>query len=224
MPGLNGLELKKALVTAGNSCPLILVTAEGSENIASQATLAGVAYALPKPVDVEVMLSAIAQALTVEALRRERTEALSALGKRVKQLEILETIGRTLTSSLEMNQVLNKVLAAALGLTGADGGRLWLFDERSAALRLRNARGPTGTATLTAADFADDPLAAEVVRTNQPFVYRPAANGVNPPDVPNHPTLYVPMHLRDSVLGALSVDNRQSQKPVMQADIRPPGT
>ena len=125
MPGLNGLELKKALVTAGNNCPLILVTAEGSENIASQATLAGVACYLPKPVDVEVMLSAIAQALTVEALRRERTEALSALGKRVKQLEILETIGRTLTSSLEMNQVLNKVLGAALGLTDRTVRRDW---------------------------------------------------------------------------------------------------
>ena len=32
MPGLNGLELKAALVAAGNHCPLILVTAEGSEN------------------------------------------------------------------------------------------------------------------------------------------------------------------------------------------------
>src|SRR5690242_1633528 len=168
MPGLNGLELKKALVTAGNNCPLILVTAEGSENIASQATLAGAAYYLPKPVDVEVMLSAIEQALTVERLRRERTEALAALEKRVKQLEILETIGRTLTSSLEMNQVFNKVLAAALGLTGADGGRLFLFDQRGAQLKLRAARGPAGTATLMPTDAVDDPLAAEVVRTNQP--------------------------------------------------------
>src|SRR5438552_195855 len=129
MPGLNGLELKKALATAGNNAPLILVTAEGSENIASQATLAGVAYYLTKPVDVEVMLSAIAQALTVERLRREHADALSALEKRVKQLEILETVGRTLTSSLEMNPVLNRVLAAAVGMTGADGGRLFLLDE-----------------------------------------------------------------------------------------------
>jgi len=224
MPGLNGLELKKALATAGNNCPLILVTAEGSENIASQATLAGVAYYLPKPVDVEVMLSAIDQALTVERLRRERAEALAALEKRVKQLEILETIGRTLTSSLEMNQVLNRVLAAALGLTGADGGRLFLFDERSAQLKLRNARGPAGTATLISTDLADDPLAAQVVRTNQAFVFRPAANGTNPPGVPAYPALYVPVHLRENVLGALSVDTRQSQKPFTQADIGPLST
>jgi eukaryotic-like serine/threonine-protein kinase len=224
MPGLNGLELKKALVTAGNNCPLILVTAEGSENIASQATLAGVAYYLPKPVDVEVMLSAIEQALTVERLRRERTEALSALEKRVKQLEILETIGRTLTSSLEMNQVFNKVLAAALGLTSADGGRLFLFDDRGAQLKLRAARGPAGTATLMPTDVGDDLLAAEVVRTNQPFVYRPAANGVNPAGVPTHPALYVPLHLRDNVLGALSVDSRESHRPFTQADIGPLST
>jgi len=224
MPGLNGLELKKALVTAGNNCPLILVTAEGSENIASQATLAGVAYYLPKPVDVEVMLSAIDQALSVDRLRRERTEALSALEKRVQQLEILETIARTLTSSLEMNPVLNRVLAAAVGLTSADGGRLWLFDERVAQLKLRNARGPGGTATLMPTDTADDPLAAEVVRTNQPFVYRPAANGVNPAGVPPYPALYVPLHLRDNTLGALSVDNRQSQRAFTQADIGPLAT
>ena len=224
MPGLNGLELKKALATAGNNCPLILVTAEGSENIASQAPLAGVAYYLPKPVDVEVMLSAIDQALTVERLRRERAEALAALEQRVKQLEILETIGRTLTSSLEMNQVLNRVLAAALGMTGADGGRLFLFDERSAQLKLRNARGPAGTATLMPSDAVDDPLAAQVVRTNQPFVYRPAANGVNPAGVPPHPALYVPLHLRENVLGALSVDTRVSQKAFTQAHIGPLST
>ena len=170
------------------------------------------------------MLSAIEQALTVERLRRERSEALAALEKRVQQLEILETIGRTLTSSLEMNPVLNKVLAAALGLTGADGGRLFLFDERGAQLKLRHARGPAGTATLMPTDLVDDALAAQVVRTNQPFVYRPAANGVNPPGVPPHPVLYVPLHLRDHVLGALSVDNRQSQKPFTQADIGPLST
>ena len=224
MPGLNGLELKQALVTAGNNCPLILVTAEGSENIASQATLAGVAYYLPKPVDVEVMLSAIDQALTVERLRRERAEALSALEKRVKQLEILETIARTLTSSLEMTSVMNKVLAAALGLTSADGARLFLFDQRGAQLRLRHARGPAGTSTLMANDMVDDPLAAQVVRTNQPFVYRPATNGVNPAGAPPHPALYVPLHQRDNVLGALSVDSRQSQKPFTAADIGPLST
>src|SRR6266849_884860 len=224
MPGLNGLELKKALVTAGNNCPLILVTAEGSENIASQATLAGVAYYLPKSVDVEVMLSAIEQALTVERLRRERAEALAALEKRVKQLEILESVGRTLTSSLEMKPVLSRVLAAAVGMTGADGGRLFLLDERGAQLRLRNARGPAGTATLMPTDVADDPLAAEVVRTNQPFVYRPAANGANPPGTPGYPALYVPLHQRDNVLGCLSVDSRVSQKPFTKADIGPLST
>ncbi len=224
MPGLNGLELKQALVTAGNNCPLILVTAEGSENIASQATLAGVAYYLPKPVDVAVMLSAIEQALTVERLRRERTEALAALEDRVKQLRIFETVGQTLTSSLEMSQVLNKVLALALGLTGANGARLFLLDERGAQLRLRHARGPAGTATLMPTDTADDPLAAHVVRTNQPFVHRPAANGANAPGVPTYPALYVPLHLRDTPLGALSVDNRQSQTPFTQTDIGPLAT
>jgi diguanylate cyclase (GGDEF)-like protein len=224
MPGLTGLELKKALVTAGNNVPLILVTAEGSEDIASQATLAGVACYLPKPVDVQVMLSAIEQALTVERLRHERADALTALEKRVKQLEILETAGRTLTSSLEMSQVHNKVLSAAIGLTGADGGRLFLLDERGAQLVVRAARGPAGTATLLPSEPADDPLAAQVVRTNQPFLFRPAPNSESQPGAPRHPALYVPLRLRDHMLGALAVDSRQQQKLFTQADIGPLST
>ena len=41
MPGLSGIELKQALAQSGNTTPLILVTAEGSETIASQATRPG---------------------------------------------------------------------------------------------------------------------------------------------------------------------------------------
>lgn len=224
MPGLTGLELKKALVTAGNNAPLILVTAEGSENIASQATLAGVAYYLPKPVDVEVMLAAIEQALAVERLRRERADALAALEKRVKQLEILETIGRTLTSSLNLTEVLNKVLAAAIGLTSADGGRLFLLDERGAQLVLRAARGPAGTATLMPAEPVADRLAAQVVRTNQPLLYRPPSNGVAPPGAPDHPALYVPLHQRENMVGALAVDSRQRLRPFADSDVGPLAT
>jgi DNA-binding response OmpR family regulator len=75
MPGLTGLELKRELVKAGMITPLILVTAEGSEDIASRATLAGVASYLPKPVDIDVMLAAVEQALTIERLRREASRS-----------------------------------------------------------------------------------------------------------------------------------------------------
>jgi len=219
MPGMSGLELKKALVTAGNSSPLILVTAEGSEDIASKATLAGVAYYLPKPIDVEVLLSAVAQALTVERMRRERTEAVANLEMRVQQLEILQNVGRLLTALPEMSQVLNRVLAAAVSLTRADGGKLFLFDERSAQLTARASRGPDGTATLLTADATADALAAQTVRTNQPLIYTPGPEGADRPGVPSYPALYVPLRQRDQTFGALAVDSRLHRVAFSETDL-----
>ncbi len=221
MPGLSGLELKKALAAAGNNVPLILVTAEGSENIASLATLAGVAYYLPVPIDVEVMLSAVAQALAVEQLRRDRTEAQAALEKRVHQMEALQKMSRELTSSLEMNRVLNQVLKAAVDLMSADGGQLFLLDERGPQLTLRASRGPAGTATLLPPEPAADGLAAQVVRTNHAILHRPLPQGPSALGAPAYPALYVPLRQGEHMLGALAVDSRQNRRLFSESDIGP---
>lgn len=221
MPGLSGLELKQALAAAGNTAPLILVTAEGSESIASQATLAGVAYYLPKPVDVDVMLAAIGQALAVERLKRERAEALAALEKRVHQLETLQAIGRALTGALELNQVLTFVVEAAVRLTSADGGALFLLDERGAQLALRAARGPDDESARAVREIAQDALAARVVGANQAEFWRPPAGQPAPPGLPTYPTLYVPLRLREHMLGTLAVDSRRSGRGFADSDLGP---
>ncbi len=219
MPGLTGLELKRALTAAGNTTPLILVTAEGSENIASQATLAGVVGYLPKPVDVDVMLAAIEQALAVQRLRRDRDDALTALEKRVQQLETLQAIGRALTASLDLNQVLTYVVEAAVRLTSAGGGQLFLLEERSHQLLLRAARGSDDAAAQPVSQPAEDVFAAHVLQTNQPLFYPPGPPGKT--RALGHPALYVPLRSRDHLLGVLSVDNRASQRMFTTADIGP---
>jgi diguanylate cyclase (GGDEF)-like protein len=224
MPGLTGIELKRALSAAGNSTPLILVTAEGSETIASEASLAGVAGYLPKPVDVDVMLTAIEQALTVERLKRDRDEALKALEKRVHQLETLQGISRVLTASLDFNQVLSYVVEAAVRLTSANGGQLFLLDERTHQLQLRAARGPADAGTQPLRQPATDHLAAHVYHTSQPLLYPPAPAGLTKTGALNFPALYVPLRSREKTLGVLTVDNRVRQRPFTAADLGPLAT
>jgi diguanylate cyclase (GGDEF)-like protein len=222
MPGLTGLELKKALADQGNTTPLILVTAEGSESIASQATLAGVSYYLPKPVDVEVMLSAVGQALTVERLRRERAEALAALEKRVHQLETLQAISRALTGSLELDKVLLILVEAALHLTGGDYGALFLLDDRGGQLLQRAVRSPAEAKARLVREPSADPLAVQVLRTGQPLVYRPASPSAA--GQPVGPALAVPLRLNDRLQGALVVEARAHLRPFADTDLGPLAT
>ncbi len=219
MPGLSGLELKRALMDIGNTTPLILVTAEGSESIASQATLAGVASYLPKPVDVEVMLAAVGQALDVERVRRERTEALAALQIRIGQLETLQAIGRLLTGSLEMDKVVVIIVEAAVHLTGADCGALYLLDERGGQLLQRAVRGPGDPKARMVREAVAEPLAVLALRTSQPVVHRPGQGAVA--GLPAHPAMAVPLRLNKRLVGALVVDARGHGRAFADADLGP---
>lgn len=221
MPGLTGIELKKELTAAGNDTPLILVTAEGSEHIASEASLAGVAGYLPKPVDVDVMLRAIEQTLTVERLRRDRDAALTALEKRVHQLETLQGMGRALAATLELAQILTYVVEAAVRLTGASGGQLFLIDERTSQLQLRAGRGPADASTQPLRQPSHDRLADHVMQTNQPWLFPPAPPGMSRTGALSAPAVYVPLRSRERLLGVLRVDNRATHKPFSETDVGP---
>jgi signal transduction histidine kinase len=59
MPGLTGLEMFRRMVEAGVGAPAILMTAEGSEEVAIQALRAGVADYFVKPFDPTEMLEAV---------------------------------------------------------------------------------------------------------------------------------------------------------------------
>ncbi|MCC7357909.1 MAG: diguanylate cyclase [Anaerolineales bacterium] len=219
MPGLTGLQLKRELTRQGDTTPVILVTAEGSEQVASEATLAGISYYLPKPVDVEVMLAAIEQALTVERLRRERAEAVAALEKRVNQLETLQHIGRALTSLGDLERALLIVVEGALRLTEADAAALFLLEERGGQLQQRAARAPGEARAAAGRAPAADPLALHVARTGQALAHRPAPNA--PPGLPPYPALAVPLRVNEHLLGVVVVDTRAGHKALPDSDLGP---
>lgn len=63
MPGMSGLDLTRAIKARLPHTPIILITAEGSEQIAQQALRAGATDYFIKPFDPEEMLYAIQRAL-----------------------------------------------------------------------------------------------------------------------------------------------------------------
>jgi len=221
MPGLTGIQLKRALAIENNTTPVIIITAEGSESIASEATLAGVAGYLPKPIDPDVLLMAVRQALDSERLRRERALALQSLEKRVHQLETLQAVGRALTASLDIDQVLSRVVDAAVRLTGAEEGSLLLLDKHTGELTMRAARNFDDQFVRTFRIRTEDSLAGQVIRTGQPALF-----GANSPQKIKtaylvHSLIYVPLRLHDKVIGVLGVDNRQTRRALSEADFGP---
>ena len=63
MPGMNGLQLHRKLITSGRHIPVIFITAFPDERVRKRAVGAGAVCYLSKPFDGENLLSCIRSAL-----------------------------------------------------------------------------------------------------------------------------------------------------------------
>ena len=112
MPGLNGLELQQALIATHGDRPTIFVSGASDVPISVQAMKLGAVDFLTKPVDDEVLLSAIRVAIGKDQQRRSaRTELkvfldrFATLTQREREVLQQVVVGR-----------LNKQIAADLGI------------------------------------------------------------------------------------------------------------
>jgi FixJ family two-component response regulator len=63
MPGMNGLQLHRQLITSGRHIPVIFITAFPNERVRKRAVAAGAVCYLSKPFDSERLRSCISSAL-----------------------------------------------------------------------------------------------------------------------------------------------------------------
>lgn len=218
MPRMGGLELLESLREKGLDTPAILMTFHGSEGTAVRAFRLGARDYIIKPFAIDEMLGAIDRALNESRLRRERDHLTQAVFKvnqqlenRVQELRFLYGIGRSVTSLQNLEQILNRIVEAAVYLTGAEEGSIMLVDESSGEMYLRAARGMGEKNAKTSRLKIQDSIAGQVVRTGRPVMI----GGMNQDDSFKVTTGYfvksllnVPLKVTDRVIGVLAVNNK----------------
>jgi two-component system response regulator FixJ len=113
MPGTSGLTVLDTLVAQGVDQPVIMLTGHGTVELCRRAFKAGAAEFLEKPVDDEVLLEALQNAVRQHVRSRERHQASQQAREHYAQLsererEVLGLIVEGLT---------NKEIGRALGLS-----------------------------------------------------------------------------------------------------------
>jgi len=227
MPKMTGLQVMEALKEKGFNIPVILMTFHGSESLAVQFFRLGVKDYIIKPFTVEEMLEAIDRALTEVRLRRERDQALASLvqanrqlGRRVKELNILYGIGKSVASLLDLEKLLGRVVEAAVYITGAEEGFLMLVDEITGELYIRAAQGPKEKYPRNLKLKVEDSIADGVVKTGEAVMIGSPGGGS---DLRTaylvKALLSAPLKTKDKVIGVLSVDHRTSSKTFTENDL-----
>jgi len=89
--------------------------------------------------------TAIQNARMVEQMK-ERDQALT---RRNVDMELLDGIASTLTSSLELDEILNKTLGHIMNYMNVEAGEIWLLEEDNTSLRMVLHRGQAAEAFWT---------------------------------------------------------------------------
>lgn len=214
MPRMNGVQVLQALARENINIPVILMTFYGSEEIAIEVFRLGVKDYVKKPYTVEEMLGAIERSLSETRLRREKealTERLLVsnreLQRRIKELNVLYKMGKSVTAQLELDQLAVRVVDAATYITGAQEGALLLIEDEQ--LICRAAKRQTDAHARALCVESRDALAEQVLTMGEPVMLAPddlADTRASNPNIP-YSVIYMPLRVGDHLLGVLSVDN-----------------
>ena len=225
LPGMSGLDVLKALRERGLDIPVIFTTVRESVELVVQAFRLGARDYIIKPFDPLEMQEAIERVLGASTLREDRdqltrrqVEASERFQRQLQELNIIYTIGRSVTSLLDLNQVLNRVVEAAVFLADAEEGLLLLLDEDGDELYLRAEKNVDEKVARTLRVRVDDTIAGQVIQSDQPVLI----SGETSKIVTGYLTkalLYVPLRSPNrGVIGVLGVVNREVPRPFSKRD------
>ncbi len=211
MPRMNGKEVLEQLVWHNADIPVILMTFHGSEEIAIEVYRLGVRDYLKKPFSIDEMLAAIERSLSEVRLRREK-EALTErviqanreLQARLQEMNVLYNVGKSVTATLNIDQLLPRIVDAATQITQAETGHIYLLQDSGrlvcrALKRQRDARAKSTNLEI------NDRIALQTMESGQVIVLTPeqlSRSSDGPQAV-----AYAPLIFNKRVLGVLGVSS-----------------
>ncbi len=226
LPDWDGLELVEEVAKRCPGLPLVFVSKARSADVILRAFRLGARDVVTHPLKTDEVVRAVQRALCSERssttdfeLTRQLREANVQLQDRLQELNTVYAIGRTVTSLLGLDEVLNRVVEAAVYAVDAEEGMLMLLDEETNELYLRAAKDVSEDSAHNLRLRVDDSTAGRALRENRPV--RLSSDSVKlATGYLVKSLLYVPLRAsEDRAIGVLGVANRSSGKPFSPRDV-----
>ncbi len=140
------------------------------------------------------------------------------LHRELAELQALSALVRSVSSSLELSEVLNQIVDAATTLTNAEEGMLLLPDDARTALYIRAMKGIDSESAHNFRIKTGDSLAWRVFTEGEPALI--GARGLQKVKTEYfvHSLVYVPLTFKGQTIGVLGVNNRQTEKVFTEHD------
>ncbi len=217
----SGLDLAIKMLERFPTLPIILYAGQDDPQLVKKAMRAGLTDVINPPLRIDEIVTAVKQSqkrarAMGDWVRREIRRSTTSLEQRVDELETLVKLGRSITSSLDLDSVLMNVVSAAVELTSAEEGQLLLLDEKTDELYMRAGRNFDENFTRTFRLPVTDSLAGQVLSSGQAISFSEDAPNKIKTAYLVHALIYMPLRVNERVIGVLGVDNRHNKRPFTQ--------
>jgi len=221
MPIHDGIEVIRILASQGKLPPTIMVTGTGDEETAVKAMKLGAGDYIVKDVDggyLELLPSVVEQVLQRQRLAEEKRLATEALQQRTRDLALLNEVGQSLTATLDLQQVIDRLLHAVTEIVTAEGGSVWLWDEEMEGWLVCRAALHHGLkhSLVNLRLCPGEGIAGHVAKTGKSAIVGDAPSDRRfSPNIDARTGFHtktlmaVPLRVRDQVIGVLEVVNRK---------------
>ena len=219
---------------AGCAAPAILVSRSTAVGEAIAVRL-GVRDILQKPVSAPALRNALKSALAdlrnrnvMEPLDESlKKNALPIPPQQVpakresaqdtsREFNVLYAIGKSVTSLTDLDQILHRVVDAAVYLASAEQGALMLVDSHQKELVIRAAKNFDEKIARTLRLPTSDGVAGDVFRNGKSVNMGGEQQTKIKTSFLVRAALYVPLNVGDKVLGVLTVDNQRTSRSFTQ--------
>jgi len=145
--------------------------------------------------------------------------------RRARQLATLNEVTRSLTSMLELQPLLNRILQSAVDILDCEAGSLLLIDDGTGEAVFAVALGPVGTVLVGKRLPPGIGLVGKVVKSKQPLIQnavQQCADWFDTDQQTGYTTrdlLVVPMVVKERVTGVLEVLNKRDGSPFAGEDL-----
>ena len=220
LPDLSGIDVLRELSKRGTVIPTIVMTAEGSEQIVTEAFRLGVCDYLTKPLDINELAKAIERAIESNNIRAERDALVNKLERQVRQANVLARVGKLVTSTLETDEVLRRIVETAVYLTEAEEGFLMLYNQQTKELLLRAEKNLGDRKVAIRRVPVEKSLMGKILNGGKAVrtTYSTHQQLKLKTDFLVKSSLHVPLKAQDRLLGILSVDNVRKSQEFSEAD------
>jgi two-component system NtrC family sensor kinase len=157
---------------AGDTAPAILLAAHLPDDLASEVFRLNVVDFLIKPVQPDSLLVSLQSLLAASAAQTRESDKLAAenaaMHRRLEDWRSAISIGRAVVQIHDLDTLLARIVEAAVYLTGAEEGALYLVEPVSNDLVLRASRDSGQDQAQSLRLRAPDSIATEVLRSGAP--------------------------------------------------------